>query len=48
MVIYNETFAIQRARQRIQDINNAKKLLEDCGYIVQASDEVNKKTDKIR
>jgi hypothetical protein len=48
MVIYNETFAIHRAKQRIQDIKNAKKLLEDSGYIVQASDKVNKKVDKIR
>lgn len=48
MVIYNETFAIHRAKQRIQDIKNAKKLLEDSGYTVQELDKVNKKSDKIR
>jgi len=48
MVIYNETFAIHRAKQRIKDIKNAKKLLEDSGYIVQELDKVNKKSDKIR
>jgi len=48
MVIYNETFAIQRARQRIQDIKKAKILLENSGYTVKITDEVNKKTDKIR
>jgi hypothetical protein len=47
MVIYNETFAIHRAKQRIQDIKNAKKLLQDSGYIVLASDKVDKKTDKM-
>jgi len=48
MVIYNETFAMHRVKQRIQDVKNAKKLLEDNGYIVQAPDKVNKKADKIR
>ena len=47
MVIYNETFAIHRAKQRIQDIKNAKKLLQDSGYIVLSSDKVDKKTDKM-
>lgn len=46
MVIYNETFAIHRAKQRIQDIKKAKKLLEDSGYTVQPTDEVSKNIDK--